>query len=374
MAPPDDARDVLSALQLGWFLAEVRGRNRPDAPPGSGASMPDHADHALPLHIERGRTELRIEAQAAVLYLAQHLEVDTDTNKGSYGTNVDNEAKALQAARKQQKVSPSDNHQKAVSNDWQALANLLWEFDAHVQDALTAKSVTQAAAYQLGRGLAEAYWALDPGQANGSTGWTFLLGDSRCDELSRLVGRLSAYFDEYTASAVAGSIEVWRKVAANEKWRGDKGQASVQLYLQIRRWYELLILGQDPTTLIKPRQVIRNWRTIWRAVQYFWFQFLALIVGAVALGYLGFFLAENSQSSAAKVVAGVLSVVGLSLASITGYLKNSAQAMLKRLRQDAYTDLIAVAVQTAPPSPERLKGKVVRDAISNRMVTPQTPN
>lgn len=336
--------------------------------------MPDHADHALPLHIERGRTELRIEAQAAVLYLAQHLEVDTDTNKGSYGTNVDNEAKALQAARKQQKVSPSDNHQKAVSNDWQALANLLWEFDAHVQDALTAKSVTQAAAYQLGRGLAEAYWALDPGQANGSTGWTFLLGDSRCDELSRLVGRLSAYFDEYTASAVAGSIEVWRKVAANEKWRGDKGQASVQLYLQIRRWYELLILGQDPTTLIKPRQVIRNWRTIWRAVQYFWFQFLALIVGAVALGYLGFFLAENSQSSAAKVVAGVLSVVGLSLASITGYLKNSAQAMLKRLRQDAYTDLIAVAVQTAPPSPERLKGKVVRDAISNRMVTPQTPN
>jgi hypothetical protein len=54
----DDADDVLSALRLGWSVAEMRGRNRPDGPPGEVIGMPDHLDHPLPLRIERGKTEL----------------------------------------------------------------------------------------------------------------------------------------------------------------------------------------------------------------------------------------------------------------------------------------------------------------------------
>ena len=41
----DDAYDVLSALRLGWSVAEMRGRNRPDGPPGEVVGMPDHLDH-----------------------------------------------------------------------------------------------------------------------------------------------------------------------------------------------------------------------------------------------------------------------------------------------------------------------------------------
>jgi hypothetical protein len=54
----DYAYDVLSALRLGWSVAEMRGRNRPDGPPGRTArtdrpdgppgevvGMPDHLDH-----------------------------------------------------------------------------------------------------------------------------------------------------------------------------------------------------------------------------------------------------------------------------------------------------------------------------------------
>jgi hypothetical protein len=38
------------------------------------------------------------------------------------------------------------------------------------------------------------------------------------------------------------------------------------LYSQLRTWYELLVLGKDPTTDIRPFQLIRNWRATLRAV------------------------------------------------------------------------------------------------------------
>ena len=81
----------------------------------------------------------------------------------------------------------------------------------------------------------------------------------------------------------------------------------------------------------------------------------------------------NTEGAAAwaKTLSGVLAVVGLSLAGLTGTLKNSAQALLKRLRQDAYTDLVAVAVQTAPPPPAK---SALQKAISHRRLTPATPN
>ena len=70
-------------------------------------------------------------------------------------------------------------------------------------------------------------------------------------------------------------------------------------------------------------------------------------------------------------LAGILAAVGLSLAGLTGTLKNSAQALLKRLRRDAYTDLVAIAVQTAPPPPSKAD---LQNAISRRELTPATPN
>jgi hypothetical protein len=66
-----------------------------------------------------------------------------------------------------------------------------------------------------------------------------------------------------------------------------------------------------------------------------------------------------------------LAAIGFSLAGLTGTLKNSGQALLKRLRQDAYTDLVAVAVQTAPPPPSK---SALQDAIRRRRLTPATPN
>jgi hypothetical protein len=496
MAAHKDADDVLRALRLGWGVAELRGRNRPGAPPGDVARMPDHVDHALPLRIERGQAELRIEVQCVVAALAADLDVDHARHQPAFGEALDDKAKllghvraptasaglqhalealgtgddptqaltvlrdarsaqravvagreqAVAAARRalaeadEQIARPSGflhhlltgqvgeaasqpgreeaesdvgraaaalqleldtlageeygltaldeasealeqsvqaglesirEHQQVIAANaakcWRDLAELIWEFDAHVQDGLAAVSEIQAIAYQLGRGMAETYWALDPADAGGSTGWHFLLGDERCSELCRLIGRLSAYMSEYTAAAIAGSVEVWKNVVKTPAWLGNTRDTEQALYKQIRRWFELLVLGQNPTTLVPPGAAMRDYRTLLRAVRLFWPQLAATVVGAALL----VLISVGSGAAWVKTLSGVLAVAGLSAAGLTGMLKNSAQAMLKRLRQDSYTDLVAIAVQTAPPPPKKSD---VRRAVRGRKLTPPTPN
>jgi len=453
----DDAYDVLSALRLGWSVAEMRGRNRPDGPPGEVVGMPDHVDHPLPLRIERGRTELRIEIQSVVAELAQQLCVDDAPDGSSYSAALGDKAKllaharapkaadalrqalgllgqqqpeqALQAlsnglaaqqavvARRRQVLAMAqfalapeaavrneqaccageeaglaalehvidtfaegrqnaiaqhqDDLAAAARQPWADLAELLWQFDAHIQDRLAALSESRAIGYQLGRGLADTYWALNPGQEHGSASWSFLLAGRRCEELQRLTGRLAAYMGEYTAPAVAGSLEVWKAVVSTPGWLGDAQRTGQALYSQIRRWYELIVLGQDPTTLIGPAAVMRNYRTLTRAFQLFWPELVATVFGLGALITLLFLVNVGGATAWEKTLSGVLAAVGLSLAGLTGTLKNSAQALTKRLRQDAYTDLVALAVQTAPTPPDK---SALQNAINRRGLTPATPN
>jgi hypothetical protein len=112
--------------------------------------------------------------------------VDVKADGSNFTKSVDDQAKALADVRE-----AAD--QAAKDQAWGTLSDTLWKFDAQIQDKLTAFSDTQACGYQLGRGLAESYWALYPGAPLGSTSWTFLLGRDRCAELGRLVGRLTAY-------------------------------------------------------------------------------------------------------------------------------------------------------------------------------------
>jgi len=485
MAEPSDAKVVLSAFRLGWALAEVRGRNRPGGQVGNLVRMPDHDAHALPLRLERSRSELRIEAQAVVLALSKDLGVDSTDKVKSYGETLDAQAKLLfkagaptavdrlargrrelaRAAASQDKgtdslptleqvaydwedtISPqrssgatvdtgdpktslstsqpastdkspestpvkkmtagqqaglaamqaaADGLRQAIATDpataaqagialadagleaidrvteaaWDRLAELIWGIDAHIQDQLTATSETQGNAYQLGRALAETYWALDPAQDGTSQGWHFLLGDQRCPEIKRLVGRLGAYMGDFTAPAIVGSVEIWQEVARSDTWHADRQRASERLYAQIRRWYELIILGQDPTTLIRPYDLMKGYRTVVRAVKCFRVQLATAVVGLAALVSLLLLLSVGAGSTWQKTLAAMLAAGGFSLAGVTGSIKNSAQAALKRLRQDAYTELVALAVQTAPDPPKGIK---LTEIINRRKLTPPTP-
>ena len=67
---------------------------------------------------------------------------------------------------------------------------------------------------------------------------------------------------------------------------------------------------------------------------------------------------------------GVLGVAGLSAATVQAGLKAAAQGLLTRLRQDAYTDLVAVAIAQAPDKPgARRPRKVVAQEVRKRTLT-----
>ena len=449
MAVPEDVGDVVTAMRLGWNLAEVRGRNRPDAPPGAKAGLPGPPSHALPLHVEQSRTELRIQAQGVVVTMAKKLGVDLDKDGNSFSSAIASHAKILAGTRESAaapagpagstvlvsarggSTAPSarppagspvlaDGRESAavapagpagsplpvatgndplasngIVNDpaaqWNALEELIFKFDAHIQDTMASGPDTVACGYQLGRALAEPYWALDPtlGKTSESPmSWWFLLGAERCSEITRLVGRLTAYFDPYTAAAIAGSVQVWRHVAADENWRKNADDA---LYRQIRRWYELVIMQQDPTTLVKPYALIRNFRMVKRALRIFWPELTGAIIAAAALSLFAGALGQDNISSLAKSAFGFIAITGFSIAGLAARFKNQAQAMVLRLRQDVYTDLVAVAITTAPlpPAPPAKKGilaapqnaiaesrqkRAMARIVRERSITPVTPN
>jgi hypothetical protein len=341
-----DRSDVLAALRFGWYLAEVRGRNRPGGPRPAAGELPSRQDQALPLRMERTPTELRIEAQVVLQRLAADLYIDivavSDNELHSQTAVIDHQARALAAEKPD---TP------AAATAWAALAASMYELDAHAQDSLAGRSDMQAAAYQLGRGLAEVYWALDPDAACNPLRpdcWAFLLGQPRCAELSRLAGRLSRYFNPFCAPAIAGTIKLWQSVASDETWRKD---AQDDLYRQLRRWYELLILGQDPSTLIKPYAVLKNWHGYLRGLQALRMPLAIAAISLVPLVALVTLAAKGSSSTLLQAVFGILSAVGLSAATLQARLKTTAQGLIKRLRQDAYTDLVAVAIAEVPPKP-----------------------
>lgn len=410
MTVPEDAGQVMTAMKLGWFIAEVRGRNRPDAPRGTKVRPPGPPGHALPLRIEQTSTELRIEAQAVLGAMARGLGVDSGgANQASYSQAIDAQAEALAQARAggaaaRVAATPNGAAQAgapgpgavaapdgeaapgaaavAAAGDpdaqWDALQELIFKFDEHIQDTLASGSDTVACGYQLGRALAEPYWALAPALDTDKSpaAWQFLLGSSRCNEMSRLAGRLEAYFHPYTAAAIAGSVQIWKHVAADKTWRSN---ADDYLYRQIRHWYELVIMRQDPTTLVQPYALTKSYRMVLRALRIFWPELLGTAVAAGALSGFVVLLGENKVNSLLNSALGLIAIAGFTTAGLLAKLKNEAQAMVTRLRQDGYTDLIAVAITTAPPipsvpsRPSRQNAQLVK-MTRERRITPVTPN
>ena len=100
MTVPDDSEKVLTAIRLGWAIAEVQGRNRPDAPPGAKAALPGPPSGALPLRVEQTPTELRIEVQSLLGVMAHDLGLDLGKDQTDFPRAIDDQAKRLYEARK----------------------------------------------------------------------------------------------------------------------------------------------------------------------------------------------------------------------------------------------------------------------------------
>lgn len=386
MAVPADATTVLKAVRLGWSVSEVRGRNRPGwnperVPPAAAA--PPTSDWGLdwlPLQNDLTEDQTREDAQALLAKLAIDLNMNDGSNAaGSYSSRLETQAVALAAA----------GNDQDIKTEWGKLAELIHEFDGYIQKTLATESETVICGYQLGRALADSYWALNPSLTDSQdhASWSFLFGQKRCSETERLLGRLTAYFHPYTAAAIAGSVEVWKAIVTDGECKDFPIRAGLGMYKQIRRWYELTILKQDPTTLIQPYQLLKDWRLVWRAVRLFWFQLVLGLVAAGALAGFAYLLAQPNVKSVLATVLGALGITGIPIAGWAAKLKNDAQAMVTRIEEDAYTDLIAVAITTAPPPPAPGQTDTAADPppasgkrqaqltriVRNRRLTPVTP-
>lgn len=171
---------------------------------------------------------------------------------------------------------------------WSTTAAFFLTWDAWFQDELAQRDEALANAYLLGRGLAECYWGLGSESTwvtNGrpsAVSPAFLLGADRRLELSRMLSRLDpAMTHETSPAAISGSLEAWGAVARDEHWLSSPDLRAT-LYEQVRRWYQLVVLGQDPTTMVRPYAKLTGLRGIGRAARLFRPQ-LALFGTALAL-------------------------------------------------------------------------------------------
>jgi hypothetical protein len=125
-----------------------------------------------------------------------------------------------------------------------------------------------------------------------------------------------------------------------------------RLYEQSRRWYELLVLGRDPTTYVKPYAILQGWRTSLHAVRACWPQLLLAVLGAAAVAAVVFFLATRQGSAVLTAGLGLMGALGRTAATVVAKAESAGRRLAARLRQDAYGDLVAIAVSNVPGQPD----------------------
>lgn len=134
------------------------------------------------------------------------------------------------------------------ASEWSGAARKFYELDAHMQDTLVLNA-SQATAYQLGRGLAETFWALERDASPDNMGsWRFVLGPERCETLRRLAARLSPYINKEVLAAVDGPLESWSTLAADSQVRSE-AEVETELYHQGLLWRDLVRGERSPTDL-----------------------------------------------------------------------------------------------------------------------------
>ena len=359
--------EVAAALRLGWAVAEVRGRAWPDGPrPASSVPLLDPPD-VLPLRSQRRPADARREALRGLVAAATRLGVSRD------GALADELTAALPVEEPDRAHAPAGDDaasEEAATTPvdqppWRTTAAFFLDWDAWFQDELAQRDEALANSYLLGRGLAECFWGLGSEATWGTAGKpsavspAFLLGADRRLELSRMLGRLDpATVHETSPAAISGSLEAWGAVVEDELWLSAPDLRAT-LYEQVRRWYQLLVLGQDPTTLIRPYAKLTGLRGIGRAARLFWPQ---LVLFGTALGLATAYFTATGVS-APSWFSSLLATSGFGFLVAAGVLargQSAAQRLLTRLRQDAYTDLVAVSLTTVPERPPA-PGGVARD-------------
>ena len=356
--------DANNALRLGWAMAEVLGRFRPDAP-AAGTEVVRSDPWILPLDAadERSATEQQVEATKVLMTVAGRagadLPIDQLTGQDPrYYPGIDSpvasRALAYLVSRLIFARDPKndlhatlnaprllDDESKDPGEWWEKLERFLWMWDAGIQDSLASGAFGTASAYQLGRGLAEAYWALNKNDDPGSPrSWSFLLGRNRATALSVLCRRLAPSIGTVAATAIAASVEAWQTVAESPASYFDPFS---KLGEQLIVWRDLLLTQRDPVSLVDKKALERASARVTPLIKAFKWELLLGVAASVALGLSAYYLPHVGGS-----VGAVLSAFGITAAAVGSRAKAVIQSVTARVRNSMSQELVTGAVIKIP--------------------------
>ncbi|HEX3334517.1 MAG TPA: hypothetical protein VHS57_09260 [Acidimicrobiales bacterium] len=369
--------DSAAALRLGWILAEARGRLAPaanqsvdptPAPPVllldaanersdverqvesvkvlatlSAGGTSDMQLHVLSFDLKWANDDAAVTgltASGMVRYLASRL-IWSRTGKDLSGT-LGASPIIIQKPDEKASDAPPD---PTAADWWDRFASFLWAWDEAIQDQFATQTFGTASSYELGRGLAESYWALVPSSpADGPSNWGFLLSANRVEALTDLCKRLGPVIGTITAGAVEKTIDSWGDVA-KELLQHPRAypDAQDQLRLQMLVWRDLLVTGRDPVTMVDSKDLEKVARRPWPLVQAFGWEIGLTVVGAALIG-LG--AAYFSKFSAAFL--SVLGALGITASALVAWAKNNVQKVADRVRAAVSLDAVVQAVLKVP--------------------------
>jgi hypothetical protein len=364
-APPFDTELVRYAFRLGWVIAELRGRYRPDRfgkrEPGNQSAFL-RKDFELPLSNERSQTEIRIELFDAAEDLSRELKLDPCDEDGH--TLLEQIKPLMEAMKTEGADRPA---LWKGSQHKPGLAYHFFKWDAQNQDELVL-GATQAAAYQLGRGLAETYWALHPERPPHEMGsWESVLGERRRDTLLRLSGRLSAYIGPLVLAAIDESVRAWSALAtttdpprqrelAIQEDPIQKDSIQDRLFRQGLLWRDLIRGERQPEDLLtNPDLNAPAPTTVWKELQLYRLAADSLkgpliggLAGAALLTLGAYALANGTSHTGLTAAISVLGALGLTSAGLYAKAKTQITSLFSNLSQKVKQERIRQAANLCP--------------------------
>lgn len=279
---------------------------------------------------------------------------------------------------------------------WKLLQTMLFRWDEAIQDMLAQGTFGDSSAYQLARGLAESYWALEisgdlppAGSPPLAGSWQFLLGRQRAATFATLCDRLSGPIDPNTATAIKFCVGVWedwvcaafgkrpqprplrkaqdkarrkaekeaRKGAPAEapavvfSWVDMQASASVDLYNQVTVWRDLLLTQRDPKSYVGPDSLLSVLASPRLLLKSFRAELVTAFAGAGSLALA----IPDFKGLWAKLVT-ALGAVGLTSSALGASAKKNAQAVDTQVKAALDQQAIDEAVLRPGPANRRRIG------------------
>ncbi len=367
-----ELEQLRGALNLGWSMAELRGRLRYGhvEPPGTvDYQFPREEFHALPIGGEHSLVEQQIATRVAVGLLADRFSLNQPLPQRNESPPETIKALAMDL---EQKLEAAEKNSAPVRPDafpagsevakaWEAAAEAIYYWDEQIQDGL-GTSAELLAAYQLGRGLAEAFWALDPEAPAPEKkptlesidspphpgSWEFLLGPRRQQMLGAYLAMLEGAFAPLSGSAVRGPLTRWCVLVSDKQVRNRPEAALVALRGQLHNWRDVLLGSRDPISFAKGFGLKLAFRQAFRVAQTLPLETFLLLGGIALMAAAGYALGSDTTRTGTAVAASVLGFFGVTGAGLLARAKAQAAVLGLHLREAFYRDIVEAQATVLP--------------------------